>query len=198
MSKRNSDREQTKKLIIEAASELFNKKGVLGTSLSDIEKATKLSKGSIYGNFKNKEEVALASFRYNYQLLKNGISEKTRIAKTYRGKLLGYIEFYRENYDFHRLRGGCPILNAGIDADDANQEILDEVNYALKEWESFIIRAIQRGKEKGEWKETTNADEFATLFISLIEGGIFLAKTTNQLDYLFRNLDFLEKKINEL
>jgi TetR/AcrR family transcriptional repressor of nem operon len=37
-------------------------KGYSGTSMSDITAATGLTKGSIYGNFENKDEVAIAAF----------------------------------------------------------------------------------------------------------------------------------------
>ena len=54
--------EKTKNFIIEKTIPIFIRKGYEGTSLSDIEEATNLSKGSIYGNFANKEEVILAVF----------------------------------------------------------------------------------------------------------------------------------------
>jgi len=46
--------ENTRKYIIEKVAPVFNKKGFTGTYLSDMEKATGLTKGSIYGNFKDK------------------------------------------------------------------------------------------------------------------------------------------------
>jgi len=46
--------EQTRRMIIEKAAPIFNKKGYLGTSISDLTKSTGLTKGAIYGNFKDK------------------------------------------------------------------------------------------------------------------------------------------------
>ena len=43
--------EKTRQFIIETTASLFNKKGYAGTSMSDLTEATKLTKGSIYGNF---------------------------------------------------------------------------------------------------------------------------------------------------
>ena len=51
--------EKTKQLIIEKTASIFNKKGYTGTYLSDLTNATGLTKGSIYGNFKDKIEVAV-------------------------------------------------------------------------------------------------------------------------------------------
>jgi len=39
-----------------------------GTSLSDMTDATGLTKGSIYGNFNSKDEVALAAFDHNLKM----------------------------------------------------------------------------------------------------------------------------------
>ncbi len=58
--------ERTKQFIIEQTASIFNKKGYAGTSLQDITAATSLTKGSIYGNFGGKDDVALAVFDYTW------------------------------------------------------------------------------------------------------------------------------------
>ena len=57
--------EKTSQYIVETTAPLFNKNGYTGTSLSDITDTTGLTKGAIYGNFKNKEELALEAFNFN-------------------------------------------------------------------------------------------------------------------------------------
>ena len=44
--------EKTKEYIIATSAPIFNKQGYAGTSMSDITKATGLTKGVLYGNFK--------------------------------------------------------------------------------------------------------------------------------------------------
>ena len=43
--------EKTRRFIIEQSAAIFNKKGIAGTSISDLMESTKLAKGGIYGNF---------------------------------------------------------------------------------------------------------------------------------------------------
>src|SRR6218665_3391162 len=86
--------EATRQLIIEKTAELFNKQGFAGTSITDVEKATHLTKGSIYGNFLNKEEVALAVFDYNLQQLRETVREKVEQREGAKEKLLAYIDVY--------------------------------------------------------------------------------------------------------
>jgi len=52
----NTKAEQTRQLIVEKTAPIFNVKGYAGTSVSDMTKATGLTKGSVYGNFANKAE----------------------------------------------------------------------------------------------------------------------------------------------
>jgi AcrR family transcriptional regulator len=68
--------ERTKQFIIEKTATLFNTKGIAATSLQDMTEATGLTKGSIYGNFKNKDEVALEVFRYNFKKVTNLVAEE--------------------------------------------------------------------------------------------------------------------------
>src|SRR5271170_3488016 len=66
INKKMSKAERTKQFIIEKTANVFNEKGYAGTSIHDLTSATGLSKGSIYGNFENKADVAVAAFDYNH------------------------------------------------------------------------------------------------------------------------------------
>ena len=60
---------KTKQFILETVAPLFNKYGYHGTSLSAITEATGLTKGALYGNFENKEELALSAFESSKNIL---------------------------------------------------------------------------------------------------------------------------------
>ena len=106
--------EQTKAFIIEKTAPLFNSKGYAATSLSDITDATKLTKGSVYGNFANKDEVALAVFDYNLGKVNTILNREISKRSSAKEKLLAYGEVYA-NYDIYAFPGGgCPILNTAV------------------------------------------------------------------------------------
>ena len=67
--------ERTTAYIIETVAPIFNKHGYVGTSMSDLTDATGLTKGAIYGNFENKEALALAAFQYNSTKLLEAIAK---------------------------------------------------------------------------------------------------------------------------
>ena len=57
-----------------------------------MTEATGLTKGSIYGNFENKEEVALAVFDYNYGKVNQLIQQRIQREETYYDKLMVYTK----------------------------------------------------------------------------------------------------------
>lgn len=190
--------ERTKQFIIEQTAPIFNKKGYAGTSLSDLTNATGLTKGAIYGNFSNKDEVAVAAFDYNFGLLSQAINKRMLLAETAEDQLLVFINFYLEYYDTVLMRGGCPILNTAIDADDGNPQLFNKVKAALNRWIKGVQTILERGVEEKEFNTSIAPETFATLFTSLIEGGILLSKTTGETKHLITNLQYLKKLVRQL
>lgn len=189
--------EATRQYIIEQTASIFNKKGYIGTYLSDLTAATGLSKGSIYGNFKDKNEVAVEAFRYNLhhvvQPLKTGVSANHDT----KGKLLFFVDFYRKNHERIFRNGGCAILNTAVDADDGNEALKEEAKKALLNWKKMLEEIVEEGIKTGELREC-NAEQFAAKMIALIEGSVLLAKTTGQIKMMMDNLDFLEMEIKKM
>ncbi|ROH95875.1 TetR/AcrR family transcriptional regulator [Chryseobacterium daecheongense] len=185
-----SKAEKTKQLIIEKTASLFNTKGYLATSLSDITQATGLTKGSIYGNFENKDEVAVEVYKYNSGVLgKNMARSFGDEFPTTLDKLHAFVAFYRKNWKAVFLNGGCPLMNAATEADDNFPTLKDQVKKSFEEWTSKIAAVISAGQKNKELNPKLNADEYAALFIMLIEGGILLSKTTGDEKYLQLALD---------
>jgi len=187
--------ERTKQFILEKTAPIFNRKGYSGTSLSDLTEATGLTKGSIYGNFANKDDVALSAFDYNLSLL-----NKTRSALVAKGsnsidKLINMAKFYRSGFKSPMIPGGCPILNTAIEADDTHPSLKEKASKAVKAWKKSIETIVNHGIEKKEIKATINAGDFATEFIAMIEGGIMLSKVTDNRSLLDTCIDRLEKII---
>ena len=85
--------DRTRLLIIDSAAPIFNKKGYAGTSMSDLTTATGLTKGSIYGNFKDKDDVAVHAFQHNIDLIFDFFSKELKAAGPTLDKLLAYRVF---------------------------------------------------------------------------------------------------------
>ncbi len=192
-----SKAEKTRQFIIEKTASLFNTKGYTSTSLSDITEATGLTKGSIYGNFENKDQVALEVYKYNANLLKQSMSRSfsDEFPSTI-DKLHAFVAFYRKNWQSVFLNGGCPLMNAATEADDTYPLLKKQVTRSFTEWISRITEVIKQGQKIGELSANANASEYASLFIMLIEGGILLSKTTGEEKFLNQALDRILTIIN--
>jgi AcrR family transcriptional regulator len=198
MNKHISKSERTKQFIVERTAPVFNEKGYAGTSLSDLENATGLTKGSIYGNFENKDEVALAAFDYNFNRVTLYIKDKILAADNSIERLLVYPTVYRDFLKIPFLKPGCPILNTSTEADDTHPKLRERAANALAFWKTSIENQIKRGIERGEIKPETNPSEVAVILMSLIEGAIMQAKVTGRSTELRITMNYLEKIIIEL
>ena len=81
--------DRTKQFILEKVAPVFNKNGYFGTSMSDITEATGLTKGAIYGNFKNKEDLAYYSFYFNVSYVMEKLRAITETRAAWRGRRAG-------------------------------------------------------------------------------------------------------------
>lgn len=59
--------------VLEKAMPLFWKQGYANTGLQDLEKATGVNKSGLYSEFKDKEDLFLASLRYYYETRGGGL-----------------------------------------------------------------------------------------------------------------------------
>lgn len=193
-----SKAERTRQFIIEKTAPVFNRKGYAGTSLSDLTEATGLTKGSIYGNFKNKDEVAVAAFNYNFGLLSDWVEQRINNEPDPVKKLKVYISVFSNFTENPVLRWGCPVLNSATEVDDTHVELRENVVAAIRKWHSSIVRVVNTGKEEGKINPDVDTDTFAWTLLALIEGGVMLVKVTGKINTLNAAMRHAEKIIDEL
>ena len=193
-----SKAEKTKAFIIEKTAPIFNRKGYAGTSINDMTDATGLTRGSIYGNFANKDEVALAAFDFN--LSKINTIFKTELAKqnTTQDKLLVFVHVYVNFLSHPFPSGGCPILNTATEADDTHPELKKKVLAGILRWKQTIVDLVEEGIAEKEIEESVNPEQIALTIIATIEGGLMIAQSTGKMNYLKLVMKSVEKLINDL
>jgi TetR/AcrR family transcriptional regulator, transcriptional repressor for nem operon len=192
--------EATRQAIIEATAEIFNKKGYAGTSLSDLTEATQLTKGSIYGNFENKEDVALAAFEYNVGLIRAIVLERVEKANSFKDKLAVYTTIFTSKENVVFPKGGCPMLNMGTEADDTFEVMRQRVADSLMRWKNSIQSIIELGIEAKEFKADTNAEQIALTMVAITEGAMLLGRVTKNdfnLDTVLESVKTLTLSIEE-
>lgn len=169
--------EETRQFIIEQAAPLFNTKGIAATAMNDIKEVTRLAKGSLYVHFENKESLADAVVDYNMNTLVSSVKNAVTRFTNPKDKLFAYLEVFH-NPSEHPVKGGCPIINFGSEADDTNEDIRKKVAQVIEGGEARIAGIIQQGIEEGLFNPKWNYKEFATLMFATIEGGILISRIT--------------------
>ena len=192
-----SKAERTKQFIIEKTAPVFNKKGYYATSLTDITNVTGLTKGSIYGNFKDKDEVALAAYTYNYNRLWTAIKSIINGQTGALEKLLSITNFYRTNWNKLSELGGCPLMNAATEVDDSLEFMRPKVRQTFKSWKQVFVGLLDEGIEQKIFKSNISSDEYATILVAMLEGGILLSKISGKNKDILMVLDRIEQIINE-
>lgn len=193
-----SKAEKTRQFIIEQTAPVFNKKGYAGTSLQDIMQATGLSKGSIYGNFDGKDEVALAVFDYNLAKVVRIFDSEMQRYHTIREKLMVYVQVYLNFQKFPFPQGGCPMQNTAIEADDTHPRLKKKAQDAILNWKKGITQLIEKGIADKEIREDAQAERTALTIIATIEGMTMIANLTEKPEYRKMILQSVEKMIDDL
>ncbi|WP_343691766.1 TetR/AcrR family transcriptional regulator [Chitinophaga sp.] len=193
-----SKAEKTRQYIVEKTAPIFNTKGFAGTSLTDMTEATGLTKGSIYGNFANKDEVALACFDWNFKKVIGIIESAMAKEETYRGKLLVYTKIYDNFLSAPFPTGGCPVLNTAVESDDTHPQLKAKSAEAIAGWKNRISDILHKGIESGEFKPGLNIEQTALTLIATIEGAIMITKVTGKLNYRTAIVQSIENMINKL
>ncbi|MFT5645652.1 MAG: TetR/AcrR family transcriptional repressor of nem operon [Aureispira sp.] len=190
---RKSD--ETRLYILKKVAPVFNKHGFMGASMKVITDAVGLTKGAIYGNFKDKEELAIEAFNYNIRIIMSQVAARIRAENSPLKQLFAITDFYRNYLDFTDSNGGCPILNIGVDANNQNERLLARVNYVIRKLEKSMADIILCGMHCGEMNAGVDAEKYSKRLFAMIEGSVFMTLTLNDKSYVIDMMDHIDHMI---
>lgn len=186
--------EKTRELIIIKSAELFNQKGYDGTSIQDIMQATGISKGGIYRNFSNKDEIALEAFEYAGKVLWGHFSTAIKGSKNALEKIAAMCEIYSDSVNNPPIKGGCPFLNTAVESDHSFPLLRDNALAACENILLFIQSILRQGVTDGEFRSEMDIESISSFIFSSIEGGIMtsrLTKDNKHVGYAMKNIQLL-------
>jgi TetR/AcrR family transcriptional regulator, transcriptional repressor for nem operon len=175
--------EQTRQEIIRKAAPIFNQRGYDGAALSDLMRATGLEKGGIYRHFESKEQLAAEAFDYAWKLAIDARFEGTEEVPNAVDRLKLFVRNFRDRRA-GLVPGGCPLLNAAIDSDDAHPPLRRKARRALDYWIGRLQSIAEEGKRRGEVRSGVDSEELATLIVNTLEGGLMVSRLQRRDDAL--------------
>jgi TetR/AcrR family transcriptional regulator, transcriptional repressor for nem operon len=192
------DAETTIGKILEKSGILFNTQGYKATSISDITELTGLTKGAIYRHFENKhdlEEKALSHLSATLdEKLRNVIKSQPTAGK----KLRAIFNFFNSYITDPPIKGGCPLLNAAVEADDTNPVLRHGALRILNNLHASILIILSKGIKYGQLKSNIDKDSYATIVIAALEGAIMMSKLRGNNDDLRRVIKHLDRLTQEI
>ncbi len=189
--------ERTSAYIIETVAPIFNRQGYVGTSMSDLTEATGLTKGALYGNFENKEALALAAFEYSSVRLLKALDERLNSNGTALQKLFVLTNFYRHYDDFTDELGGCPVLNIGVDSNHNNTVLAAAAREIVRTIEGKIALVLENGVKNNELKLPVTPLQFAKQLFTMLQGAVAMATITQDRKYLLNTVAYLDVLITK-
>ena len=161
--------EKTEKRIVQAALELFVRKGYHGTSVSDITQKVELTKGALYAHFKSKGELL---FRIIQEFDAQYIDQMIRTIDEYEGNAIEKLnraisfssEFAMKNL---ALCVFLTFLTTELNADVDFQHVL---KMTYRKYQKFISKLITQGIRQGIIKNWLDPDLAALTFMAIHDG----------------------------
>src|SRR6056297_605549 len=164
--RRQREREERRRVIIEAAKKVFLEKGIEHATMKDVAAEAELSKAALYLYFKNREELTFELLHISFSKIKQVI--QTSAARSDDGfhklQAIGdaFMRFYREEpeYIYFSLiieRYSYSIAN--------NLPAAKECLELIHEIQNIIEQLLSQGVQDGSIRQDIDVEKTAVVFI---------------------------------
>lgn len=176
--------EQTRERILATAEPMILRQGFAGTSLDDILKATKLTKGAFFHHFKGKNDLARALVeryaRNDYELFERFAAEAEAAADD---PLQQTMLFLRSFEDFieglAEPVGGCIFAAYTYESLQFDPAIHAFIAHSLRRWTALYEKKFEAVLARYKPARPVTARDLADMVVALIEGGFILSRSYN-------------------
>jgi TetR/AcrR family transcriptional regulator, transcriptional repressor for nem operon len=166
--------ELTRERIIAQAAPIFNTRGFAGSSMQDVMEATGLEKGGLYRHFGSKEELAAEALQY---ALAGSLRLRTGKLDSVHGAIDELRSVVRRFVEApSAVAGGCPLMNAAVDADDGNPVLRELARRAFADWRELLSEIVREGVRRGEIQHGTEPRRIANTIIATLEGALMMSR----------------------
>lgn len=159
---------------LDAAMQLFWRKGYAATSLRDLLDGMGIGYGSLYNTFGDKHALFLASLDRFRELRTSWIDEVLEDSG-----LSGIEEVFRRTVDglvSFEPRRGCLLANTAVELGPHDAEVAAKISRYVRHTEAVFERAVIRAQEAGEIPADRDPRALARFLVNALHGLRVLAR----------------------
>ena len=190
---------RTRRHIIEKSLQLFSVKGFYNTSISDIQEATGLTKGGLYGHFASKEDIWYAVYDEAVTIWKNIVFKDMRSNTGPLERIVTFIENDLEDYlGSDVFDGGCFFLNMLVELSGQSAAMSKRILSGFVRLSKLMQTWLEEAGKNGMLKDGLDHKEIANFIVISLNGAaalyissrdaLILEQTVNQLQFYIRQL----------
>lgn len=168
MTGRTAKGEDTRQSILQAASEVFARRGYAGARMEDVFEAVGLTKGAVYFYFPSKETLARAVVEYHKQrwlaLAEEEVARHSDPLTQFRelaGLLITLSASDVAGWSVVRLADQLPASNEPLGGGARNP---------MADWIALMAGIVQRGQDTGVFATTHAATDLGFLAVAAFDG----------------------------
>ena len=173
--RRDREKEERKRQILDAARDLLFAEGLQATSVNKIAKNAELGVGTIYSYFKSKEEIFAALQQEGIELLhekaRKALSREKGGPDRLRAIAGSYLDFSAESRDYFDIINYF-LSSPGTLLGEELKEMIDQQGNQII---FLMVTTIEEGMAAGEFRKV-NGRKFAMMFWAALHGLILFSK----------------------
>jgi AcrR family transcriptional regulator len=193
-------RHQTREYLLRAAEQVFAERGFHGASLDDVAAVAGFTKGAVYSNFKNKEDLFLALLEWRYEEEMDEVRATLEASEGDTTRQLG--DFAAQTRDHYETGGDTwALLDLEFSLYAMRNPNVREKLAAFRRMDIESVAGIITAERDRQGIETTEPADFAArIVVSLFRGiGIMRLIDPDQVDEAFLEdlMQFLYRAMSE-
>ncbi len=172
-SKENPNNKSTEDRIMEHARKLFLRKGYHGTTVDDIARSAKLTKGSFYWYFKSKEDMLKRIFlEFEKLFLDSMIRSINAVEGGTLDKIAKFIRFIPA-FAYYNPELCVAFTTLSGELVGTRHKIETDIRRIYKRYQDFLSELVVQGIKEGVVRKDLNPDLVASVIIAFHSGILF-------------------------
>ena len=162
--------EDTKRAILERASQLASRIGLEALTIGRLAKETGLSKSGLFAHFGAKETLQIEVLEFTALDYRDKVVRPAFQEAAGEPRIVALFEHWLAWVKANALEGGCLFIQSATEFDDQPGAVRDCLEMWQRRWLEGLAEAARRAIDAGHFKPDLDCDGFAFEYYALLLG----------------------------